>query len=165
MGQLAIIAADRSQAQGRCVRDARTDPFENYGAAGGAARCRTFSAVPPAPAQIARRNEQRALSKAYHAARHHWFERVLDCSEGPRVRAMVAWVETLGPEDADEMVEVVAGGDWLLAAPAEVRFAALQLIGDQICRIRRQAGLPELDDPLPGEPDTAFLIIRRLLNP
>ena len=120
--------------------------------------------APPA-ALLEKRREQSALSKAYHTARAQWFERVLDCPEGPRVRAMVAWVKTLGPNDADELVEVVAGEDWLLAAPQEVRFAALQLIGEEICRIRREAGLPEFDDPLPGEPDNAFLIIRRLLNP
>jgi len=120
----------------------------------------------PLPARLtARRREQTALSQAYHAARRQWFERVLDCPEGPRVRAMVAWVRTLGPDDADELVEVVAGEDWLLAAPQEVRFAALQLIGDQIGRIRREAGLPEFDDPLPDQPENAFQIIRRLLNP
>ncbi|CAK0767854.1 hypothetical protein WCLP8_4170005 [uncultured Gammaproteobacteria bacterium] len=115
-------------------------------------------------ALVTRRQEREALSKAYHTARAQWLDRVLDCPEGPRVRAMMAWVRTLGPDDADELVEVVAGEDWLLAAPAEVRFVALHLIAEEICRIRRQAGLPELDDPLPGEPDTAFLIIRNLLR-
>ncbi len=123
--------------------------------------------APPvsSPALVTRRQEQTALSKAYHAARKQWFETVLDCPEGPRVRALAAWVKTLGPDDADELVEVVAGEDWLLAAPQEVRFAALQLIDEQICRIRREAGLPEFDDPLPDEPENAFQIIRRLLNP
>ena len=121
--------------------------------------------MPPSPAVAERRSEQTTLSKAYHAARRQWFDRVLDCPEGPRVRAMVAWIKTLGPDDADELVEVVTGEDWLLAAPQEVRFAALQLIGEQICRIRREAGLLEFDDPLPDEPENAFQIIRRLLNP
>ena len=121
--------------------------------------------VPPSPALTARLREQTALSKAYHAARQKWIDQALDCPEGPRVLAMLDWVRTLGPGDADELVEVVAGEDWLLAAPQEVRFVALQLIGEEICRIRRQAGLRELDDPLPGDPDTAFLMIRRLLNP
>ncbi len=139
------------------------NPFAAYGG-----RHRSHRGPPSAPAPAAlveRRREQTALSKAYHAARAHWFDRVLDCPEGPRVAAMVAWVSTLGPDDADQLVGVVAGEDWLLAAPQEVRFAALQLIGEQICRIRRRAGLLEFDDPLPDEPENAFQIIRRLLNP
>lgn len=128
-------------------------------------RRRSSSPTPPSPAVVARRREQTALSKACHAARRRWFEEVLGGPEGPRVRAMVAWVATLGPDDADELVEVVAGEDWLLSAPQDVRLAALRLIGDEIGRIRRETGLLEFDDPLPGEPDTAFQIIRRLLNP
>ena len=116
-------------------------------------------------ALVARRREQTALSQAYHAARRQWLDKALDCAEGPRVRAMVAWIATLGPDDAEELVEVMAGEDWLLSAPQEVRLAALRLIGDEICRIRREAGLAEFDDPLPGEPESAFQIIRRLLNP
>ena len=81
------------------------------------------------------------------------------------MRALVAWVKTLGPEDADELVEVVADEDWLLAASQQVRLAALRLIGDEIGRIRREAGLREFDDPLPDEPENAFQIVRRLLNP
>ena len=119
----------------------------------------------PSPALVARRQEQSALSKAYHAAWRQWLDRVLDCPEGPRVRAMVAWVKTLGPGDADELVEVVAGEDWLLSAPQQLRLAALRLIGDEIGRIRREAGLLEFDDPLPDQPENAFQIIRRLLNP
>jgi len=117
------------------------------------------------PALVARRQEQTALSQAYRAATERWFDRVLDRPEGPRVRAMVAWIATLGPDDADELVEVVAGEDWLLVAPQEVRLAALRLIGDEIGRIRREAGLLEFDDPLPDQPESAFQIIRRLLNP
>ena len=118
-----------------------------------------------AQALVARRREQTALSLAYHAARKQWLDKALDCPEGPRVRAMVAWIATLGPDDADELVDVVVGEDWLLSAPQEVRLAALRLIGDEIGRIRREAGLAEFDDPLPGEPESAFQIIRRLLNP
>ncbi len=137
------------------------DPFSAYGGS------RQFNQHLPTPsiALVARRQEQTALSKAYHAARRQWFEQVLDCPEGPRVRALVAWVKTLGPEDADELVEVVADEDWLLAASQQVRLAALRLIGDEIGRIRREAGLREFDDPLPDEPENAFQIIRRLLNP
>jgi hypothetical protein len=141
------------------------NPFAAYGDRQRPAQRRARTSGPPSPELAARRQEQAALSKAYRAARQHWFDRVLDCPEGPRVRAMVAWIATLGPDDADDLVEVVAGENWLLAASQEVRFAALQLIGDEICRIRREAGLLEFNDPLPDEPSNAFQLIRFLLNP
>lgn len=135
------------------------NPFAAYGDRTGARRGRR-PAPPPED-----RTEKAALSAQYRRQKQVWLDRALSGPEGPRVRAMLAWVRTLGPDDADELVAVVAGEDWLLAAPAEVRLAALHLLGEEIGRIRRHAGLPELDDPLPGEPDTAFLILRRLLTP
>ena len=105
-------------------------------------------------ALVARRREQTALSQAYHAARRQWLDKALDCAEGPRVRAMVAWIATLGPDDADELVEVVAGEDWLLAAPQQGRVAddLLELLADGVPPRRRSdlgdldQGLWELDD-------------------
>ena len=142
-----------------------SDPFASYGESHRPLQRRAPRSAHLSPDRVARRQEQAALSKAYQAARRTWFDQVLDCPEGPRVRAMLAWIGTLGPADADELIDVVAGEDWLLAASPEVRFAALQLIDGEIGRIRLAAGLLEFDDPLPDEPENAFQIIRRLLNP
>ena len=60
------------------------------------------------PALQAHRQEQTALSKAYRAATECWFERVLDCSEGPRVRALVAWVNSLRERIADNRLRRIA---------------------------------------------------------
>ena len=147
------------------IKEHGMNPFAVYGERRPSGQRHGPPSTSPPAALVERRREQVALSKAYQAARAAWFDRVLGGPEGPRVRAMVAWIATLGPDDAEELVEVIAGEDWLLAAPQEVRFAALQLIDEQICRIRRDAGLPEFDDPLPDQPENAFQIIRRLLNP
>jgi len=62
------------------------------------------------------------------------------------------------------MITRIEGQDWLLEADEDFRRLALRLIDKRIGRIRRDAGLVELDDPLPGEPNSAFFIIKRLLR-
>ena len=62
------------------------------------------------------------------------------------------------------MIARLEAQDWLLRADEDFRRLALRLIDKRIGRIRRDAGLIELDDPLPGEPDSAFFIIKRLLR-
>lgn len=108
------------------------------------------------------REERSDLHKQYEAMTRCWFANVLNCPEGPRVRAMIDWIETLGPKDADELVETVAEQDWLLNALKDVRFAALRLINEQIGRIRKSAGRHELDDPVDGE--HAPQIIKNILS-
>jgi len=104
------------------------------------------------------------LARYYKAATEQAINHALDCPEGPRLIAMLDWMKTLGPDDAEEMISVVACQDWLLEASPELRRLALHLIDDQICRIRKAVGLRELDDPLPGEPDNVFQIIRDILQ-
>ena len=62
------------------------------------------------------------------------------------------------------MIARLKAQDWLPQADEDFRRLALRLIDKRIGRIRRDAGLIELDDPLPGEPDSAFFIIKRLLR-
>ena len=62
------------------------------------------------------------------------------------------------------MIARVEAQDWLLRTDEDFRRLALRLIDQRIGRIRRDAGLIELDDPLPGEPDSAFFVIKRLLR-
>ena len=108
--------------------------------------------------------ERTTLNRYYKAANEQLIHRELDCPEGPRLRAMLDWVRTLGTDDAEQLVNVVADQDWLLSASPSFRQVALRLLGDQICRIRKSAGLREFDDPLPGEPDAVFQIIRDILT-
>jgi len=83
---------------------------------------------------------------------------------GKRLASLLAEFEALTIDDADVMITRIEGQDWLLRADEDFRRLALRLIDKRIGRIRRDAGLVELDDPLPGEPDSAFFIIKRLLR-
>jgi hypothetical protein len=44
-----------------------------------------------------------------------------------------------------------------------VRYVLLHEINSKITALRERSGLPPIDDALPGERDTGFLIIRALL--
>ena len=84
--------------------------------------------------------------------------------QGKRLAALLAEFDRLTIDDADILIARIEAQDWLLRADDDFRRVALRLIDKRIGRIRRDAGLVELDDPLPGEPATAFFIIKRLLR-
>jgi hypothetical protein len=81
-----------------------------------------------------------------------------------RLAVLLASFDRLTIDDADRMIDRIEAEGWLLQADRDFRHLALRLIGQRISRIRRNAGLVELDDPLPDEPDSAFIIIKRLLR-
>ena len=83
---------------------------------------------------------------------------------GKRLASLLAEFDRLTIDDADVMIARLKAQDWLPQADEDFRRIALRLIDKRIGRIRRDAGLIELDDPLPGEPDSAFFIIKRLLR-
>jgi hypothetical protein len=83
---------------------------------------------------------------------------------GRRLASLLAEFDRLTIDHADVMISRLEGQDWLLEADEDFRRLALRLIDKRIGRIRRDAGLVELDDPLPGERMSAFFIIKRLLR-
>lgn len=92
------------------------------------------------------KKERERGRKAYLAMDRAWVDNILDCAEGPRVRALLAWAETLGPEGADELVDTVAGESWLLKANPDVRFVTLRRLDFIIIALRVKEGLPPIDD-------------------
>lgn len=65
--------------------------------------------------------------------------------------------------DGAALVSLIKRGPWQ-QVDADVRFEILMLIDDHVAAMRERHGLPEFDDPLPGAPPNAFLIIRELLT-
>lgn len=110
------------------------------------------------------RAERDALSRAYRAAREQWAEGILRQPGGEALRVMLRWVETLGIEDADQLVAEVERANWLRRASPEMRFLALDMIAERIIAIRKKNKLEPFDDPLPGDDDDAFQTIKRLVR-
>lgn len=90
-------------------------------------------------------------------------ETVLDCPEGPRVRALVGWARTLQLYQAEELIEQVKVEFWLLKAPEQTRRVALAMLNDAIIRLRRRNNLPPFDDPLDGS-TSAYAELKLILR-
>jgi len=112
-----------------------------------------------------KRSEERGkLAARYRREEARRTAEALASPLGKRLASLLAEFDRLTIDDADVMIARLEGQDWLLEADEDFRRLALRLIDKRIGRIRLAAGLIELDDPLPGAPDSAFFIIKRLLR-
>jgi hypothetical protein len=64
---------------------------------------------------------------------------------------------------ARELVAFIDAQDWS-AMDANIQLIALHEINAAICRLRERRGLEPIDDALPGQPPTAFQIIRSIIT-
>ena len=93
----------------------------------------------------------------------HWRqERLQQALAGPHGEALAKLLAQLrAPMSDAAMIE--AARAWR-EADAGMRFLVLHLIDTVLIRRRERVGLPAFDDPLPGAPLNAFLVIRALLE-
>lgn len=110
------------------------------------------------------RREKDALSRAYRVARQRWIDETLQQPQGDNFRAMMRWIDRIGIDDADMLIEEIRRATWLREAGADLRYLAVDLIAERIIAIREEAGLAPFEDPMPGEPPGAFQIILKLLS-
>jgi hypothetical protein len=64
---------------------------------------------------------------------------------------------------ARELVNAMAAEDWS-TVDADTRLIVLHELNVAICALREKHGQEPIDDPLPGEPDNAFRIIKNLFK-
>jgi hypothetical protein len=112
-------------------------------------------------AEEATRKDNEKLLRRWHRWRQESLDAALASPDGHRIRALIEFLKT-NPGDT-ALIDFVRSGRWDKAA-VDARFLALRLIDDALIAAREQAGLPPLDDALPGEPATAFITIRELLR-
>lgn len=83
---------------------------------------------------------------------------------GDKVKALMAFLKTLGPNSADVLVDYVDNSEWLKNADINIRQACLSYISLAIMRVRIQQGLAPFDDAIGEEPANAFLLVRKMLT-
>jgi hypothetical protein len=66
-------------------------------------------------------------------------------------------------QSARELVDAMLAEDWS-GVDADTRAIVLAQIDTAIVALRERQGQAPFDDPLPGAPDNAFLIIRKLFD-
>lgn len=80
---------------------------------------------------------------------------------GIEAQAVVRWAGKMMPGDGDELLTRVGR---LPAMDKQLRARLLADLDELICRLRVRNGLAEIDDPLPSEPDSVFMVLRRMLG-
>jgi hypothetical protein len=88
---------------------------------------------------------------------------LLASPHGAAARKLVDFLQTLTLADEMRLVEHVRTNSWA-DTDANVRFDVLWLIDSKLIALRERVKLPPFADPLPGEPDSTFLILRELLQ-
>jgi hypothetical protein len=119
---------------------------------------RTRAAEKAAEKALAERDD---LFRLWRKWRRERLENLLSGPHGERARELVAFLETMTLEDGARLVKLVRTAGWA-GTDADTKFEVLSLINAAVTALRKRAGLAEIDDPLPPEKASAFLIIREL---
>jgi hypothetical protein len=103
-----------------------------------------------------------AQLKLYRAWRSN-IKKAVAAAHGSNFAALLRLIRGLEWRDADKVVDFVEGAHWLLEADEDTRLETLKFIDASFIRARIRDGRSPIDDGLPGEPDTPFVMIRWML--
>lgn len=98
---------------------------------------------------------------AWHRERQ---QALFDGPFGEDAKKIKSFLRGMEPRSASALVELVRNGEWGKRAGPEIRHEILVMIGRGIIRARERQGLQPFDDSVPGEPPTAYEIIREMLR-
>jgi broad specificity phosphatase PhoE len=101
------------------------------------------------------------LFRAWRRRHRESLEKVLAGVHGAVLARLMAQLKNLS--EARELVAAVAAEDWSVI-DADTRFIALHEINRAICKLREARNLTPIDDPLPGQPENAFRIVKAMFN-
>src|SRR5215472_9745953 len=110
---------------------------------------------------LAERSKQFAQAKRWTKAE---LQALLDGPWGMQIRKILKFLKAMGIHDGPALLSLLDDLSWLEKAEHNDRMHLLGEIDDAIITLRICAGLPPIDDALPGEPLTIFQIIRQKLN-
>jgi hypothetical protein len=108
--------------------------------------------------------DQSKQMRSYKAWKRAEFDAMLAGPNGNDWRILSTILRRLTIDDSEALIEHIKGARWLLDADLRTRQIALALIANRIINLRLENGLSPMDDSLPGEPLTAFEIIRAELK-
>jgi hypothetical protein len=91
-------------------------------------------------------------------------EALLNSQHGANYRILLAILKRMTPQSSRELIDYVKGARWIAQCDQDQKFTVLSVIDMAIIRLRIRDGRAPFDDPLPDEPDSAFVVIRRIIN-
>jgi hypothetical protein len=95
--------------------------------------------------------------------RRERLEALLSGAHGTAAQELIAFLQAMTLDDGAHLVELVRAAGWE-RADADTKFEVLALINHAITALRERAKLAPIDDPLPDEESSTFLIIRELFR-
>jgi hypothetical protein len=87
-------------------------------------------------------------------------------SNGEKLKRFIATLNHFNIEHANRMVEYVESESrkWLASASVDIRYAALEAIGNRVMTVRLHNGMAVIDDPLPDEPESVFFRCKKAIG-
>jgi hypothetical protein len=104
------------------------------------------------------------LLRAWHAWHREEFATALAGPHGATITELMTLLDRLKLNSAAALLAFIRRCDWN-SVSYETQLTVLHQINDRITRMRERHGLPPFDDPLPGQPDNVFRIVRSILTP
>jgi hypothetical protein len=104
------------------------------------------------------------LLRAWKAWHREQLDEALAGPHGALVSELMTLLDRLELSSAAALLDFVRRRAWS-SVSWDTRLTVLHEINNRITRMRECHGLPPFDDPLPGQPDNVFRIVRAILTP
>jgi hypothetical protein len=108
--------------------------------------------------------DQARLTRAWKARHREQLEEALAGPHGAQISELMALLDRLELSSAAALLAFIRRSEWS-SVGYDTRLVVLHQINDRITRMRERHGLAPFDDPLPGQPDNVFRIVRAILTP
>jgi hypothetical protein len=105
--------------------------------------------------------ERRTMFRIWRKGHVEQHQALLAGPHGEALHELISFLDSMTLSDAEGLL---SRAERWSRADAPVRFEVLNLIDMAIVSLREDNDLPPFDDALPGEPPSAFLIIREMLS-
>ena len=107
--------------------------------------------------------ERKDLFRLWKKWRRERLETLLAGPHSAAAGELIAFLRAMTLDDGARLVEFVRAAGWE-RADADTKFEVLSLINAAITALHERAKLPPINDALPDEEPTAFLIIREMFR-
>jgi hypothetical protein len=103
------------------------------------------------------------LLRIWHAWHAEQLQQILAGPDGAAIAPVIEQLKALGPGKSQALIELVQRCDWSTVG-ADAKFVLLHELNTAISRVRRTLKLDPISDPLPGQPENLFRIIKTILG-
>jgi len=100
--------------------------------------------------------------RAWRQWHREQLDEVLAGPHGIIAAHIMEFIRDMTPASGSALLALMRGHVWA-DVDMKTKLVLLHEINNQISRVREDAGLPSIDDPLPNQPPNAFLTIKQVV--